>query len=366
MRKLILSCLVMILIFLCAPRQISLAQDAEKTPTPLPYDKLTVIDVQTLDITAKQAYLSPDGERIALIKEPSLCVYEIKTAHELCPDSQQTNPRTVSPASIKWSPDSTKVAFTENFIGFFDEPDVWIMDALNGNLTDLTDDNVVGMSQKQGASDFDLTLDWLPDGKSITFVRCAKGDPTCDSTKLENIVVATGKVVDIGTIGQLPGVSMDISPDGNHLAYVDGVMYRLWLADLDGKNMSQAPETNHGSVSFSADSQYVLSYLDSPTSTLSFSRIVEVSTAKLVLNHPQMRLLGWSPSGSGLAYKGKDEGGQNAGLYITDSPINEGHLVYKSPTLDSTAVNYGLQWAANNKLLVKDKSRFALIQLGIK
>ena len=42
--------------------------------------------------------------------------------------------------SIRWSPDSRYLAFTENFFRRFTEPDIWVLDTTTWNVTDITDD----------------------------------------------------------------------------------------------------------------------------------------------------------------------------------------------------------------------------------
>jgi Tol biopolymer transport system component len=42
---------------------------------------------------------------------------------------------------VVWSPDSTRIVFSEQTFVTFKDGDLWVMDAATGTLTNLTDDN---------------------------------------------------------------------------------------------------------------------------------------------------------------------------------------------------------------------------------
>src|SRR3954465_1540037 len=75
----------------------------------------------TLDLLAgpasTSAFLSPDGSQFAYIKGRDICIYTLAGEKGNCvtlDDDVHTDLETV-----RWSPDGTKLAFSENFIELF-------------------------------------------------------------------------------------------------------------------------------------------------------------------------------------------------------------------------------------------------------
>ncbi|MGH2531505.1 MAG: hypothetical protein ACRDJW_04270 [Thermomicrobiales bacterium] len=128
--------------------------------------------------------LSPDGQLLAA-RTPAegraehLCVYEVATlAGRACAnlDQQRT---ALADESVVWSPDSTKLAFSEEAFRYLVDGDLWLMDAASGELTNLTDDGFEGGLPFFGDDDeqpetpiyVDVLPAWAPDSQSITFSR---------------------------------------------------------------------------------------------------------------------------------------------------------------------------------------------------
>ena len=66
------------------------------------------------------------------------------------------------PYQLKWSPDSTQIAYSENPIQLGYESDIWVMNVADGTFTDLTQDDLTG-SWQTFVSDGTLpNLDYLP------------------------------------------------------------------------------------------------------------------------------------------------------------------------------------------------------------
>ena len=76
--------------------------------------KLDSIDDLDLPMTGS-LYLSPDGQRIAQTDGKDICLYSAAGTKQVC----STAPYGVDQNSLRWSPDSRYVAFTENFFMFF-------------------------------------------------------------------------------------------------------------------------------------------------------------------------------------------------------------------------------------------------------
>jgi hypothetical protein len=132
--------------------------------------------------------LSPDGTHLLRL-DSSLCVTALDGSGERCvsggphPDALRA----------QWSPDGTKIAFTDDFWRLLREPDVWVFDVRSGELKNLTDDGVdeLRLGERDPAATIDLLPSWSPDGK---FVRFARGYAGADTMSLMSIGLEGGEV----------------------------------------------------------------------------------------------------------------------------------------------------------------------------
>src|SRR5215218_3361305 len=92
--------------------------------------------------------LSPDGTTVVAGK-PSvgvdqLCTYDVATlAERACADLSVLDSG-LRIEDVVWSPDSAKIAFSEEAFQRYKDGDIWVMDAATGALSDLTDEGVRG------------------------------------------------------------------------------------------------------------------------------------------------------------------------------------------------------------------------------
>src|SRR5262245_7727545 len=76
--------------------------------------------------------LSPDARWLAVWRDPrdgadaAVCAYDAATLAEV--RCAATAAHSLDPSTAAWSPDGTRLAFTEFFSRFFVEPDVWVFD----------------------------------------------------------------------------------------------------------------------------------------------------------------------------------------------------------------------------------------------
>ena len=121
-----------------------------------------------------------------------------------------------------WSPDGTRVAYTSNASGDFQ--DIWVMDADGANQTRLT-----------MTPGFDAFPEWSPDGATIAF--------TSDRAALDDIWVmdADGGNPRRLTSGPRADERPDWSPDGASIAFAR--RGDIWIMDADGTDERPVSET---------------------------------------------------------------------------------------------------------------------------
>ncbi|HVO44277.1 MAG TPA: hypothetical protein VMT34_16735 [Aggregatilineales bacterium] len=349
---------------------------------------------QPLDLPQGDAYLSPDGMHIFLASAStsgpySLCVYSAAVEKESC----GTLPTSPDLFSIRWSPDSKWIAFTENFFLYFREPDIWVMDAQSGKVTDLTDDQIIKLdiSKIWSLPSIDVEPVWTPDSSQIVFIRYHGVPSASDPTKhdeqadLYRIAPTGGDPVQVGTFQYptgappFPTYVLTLSPDGKQIAYnVDALkpesaINGLWVADLDGKNARQVLNV-YGltDVAFSADGHFVLELNAlamsqfKPPWDQSSSLVVALdgdNPLTVDSDHPA-QWAAWSPSGASLAYiVAHSKQPEQDGLYVVDAPGKAGKEVvageFLPPAMPKANAIYRtlLHWASNDTVLVRDQDK---------
>ncbi len=109
------------------------------------------------------ALLSPDGSRLAIIMDDGsteLCIIEVETREDTCADIGVDSKGL---QGMEWSPDSTALAFTSEPLITGIDPDIWLMDALTGDVRNLTDDGSDVLTDVP----MDVWPGWTPDGDII-------------------------------------------------------------------------------------------------------------------------------------------------------------------------------------------------------
>jgi len=119
------------------------------------------------------ARLSPDGSQVAVLTSDGsteLCIREIESFEEICAEIGITS-RDLQ--TIRWSPDSSVLVFTSEPILTGVDTDIWMMDAVTGGVTNLTDDDTDILAEPGSA--MDVHPGWSPDG-DIIFQRYDRED----------------------------------------------------------------------------------------------------------------------------------------------------------------------------------------------
>lgn len=119
--------------------------------------------------------LSPNGALQAVYVGKQLCAY--RTATWTPVRCTKRLPFFIDDGNVRWSPDSTRLAYTENWELYAFDADIWVFDIATGKQRDLTDDHFTGPMlnpSKQGMPVYiDSTPTWSPAGDAIYFARTA-------------------------------------------------------------------------------------------------------------------------------------------------------------------------------------------------
>lgn len=131
-----------------------------------PYRALRSRDVEP---GGEFARLSPDGNWVAIMRfsaSTELCIQDIDSFDEICADIGFTS---VNLQTFTWSPDGSALVFTDEPIVTGSDSDIWMLDAVNGDVTNLTDDGTDVLAEP--GSSMDVQPGWSPDGSEIIFQR---------------------------------------------------------------------------------------------------------------------------------------------------------------------------------------------------
>jgi Tol biopolymer transport system component len=377
---------------------------ATPTPTPTPTQEpfaasgLEVVNVRPYDLMGAPArtsgYLSPDGTRFAHRNATLLCVYTLDGEQEVCsPDDEATQELVgaVDNETVRWSPDGQWLVFTTNSLTFFEDGDIWVMNAATGEVTNLTDDNFddIMFPEPEGPFFLDLGPIWSPDSAHVLFIRHngLQGAPY-----LYRVPVTGGDAEQLGwLLNPEAGIAswfMAVAPDGVSIAYnvhtggsenpVNGVYLYNPATRENRRLLENDPGRFPVSLSFSPDGRYLLvhEYSQERAQTMTTSpensaaRVISLESGEVQWVDPTRHVAGagWSPTGSALVYIVRDfEDETNSGLYLTDAPGEPGRQVFEGALIIPTSEQQQpLVWSRDNKVLVTQVETYtlALIEMG--
>jgi len=127
-----------------------------------------------------QMALSPDGNLLAWTHErEGICIYNFMTIEEEACTPFPTQYFDTHTA-LRWSPDSTSIALTENWLVNFIDSDVWLFEVATGVFINRTNDEVNGsvMGVEPEAYTIDVLPIWNPVTGDLYFFRYVRnGSP---------------------------------------------------------------------------------------------------------------------------------------------------------------------------------------------
>ncbi|MEP7292908.1 MAG: hypothetical protein ABI835_14085 [Chloroflexota bacterium] len=385
-----------------APAQINLTQTVQvaleqaltataqaATPAPVDAATLEVVSTTEIDLVAGPArtsvYLAPDGERFVYRAGNSLCLYAQDTTEPQCTELPAPM-SALDPDSVRWSPDSRTITFTENFFVMLVDADVWVWDTTADEVSDLTDDgsNHISFGSSDDWHDIDIAPTWLPDGR-IVFLRYSRVNDVIAPPEILVIAPDGSGLEKLGEIEMSAGFAvyaLDATED--HLFYNyflphDVPENGIWTSNLDGSNPEQIAQTEQqstpSSVSESPDGRYALITTQYPgfgdyRPEVSIAQVLDLESGEILLIDPERYVVsgGWSPDGSAFVYLVNDPSKvEESGLYITHTAGEAGRLLVAGRFLQGTAFQrQPLMWGANNTILLARApgSGIVIVKLG--
>jgi len=383
MRRLLLVCLLLILSLLLVMSPASAAGwTAEAT-------KLDLI----AGPMGTAAYLAPDGSRFAYLKAKELCTYSLAGVQGDCVTFDRDTH--IDADTVQWSPDSTKLTFTENFLTTFRDSDIWLYDTQTNSLKDVTPDpnhvkNVLSNDDPQVVFTVDLAPHWSSDSQSIYFIRYSFSKFSEIVPKFYRLNLVDGTVQPVSsalpkTNFRFSVYSFALSPDNSTMAYnldsqrsnQDGTWF-VDAATQEPKFVAAPPKDIHPwTYQFSSDSNFLLIIgLDikggfeqrEPEASPIYTLPVLGGQQQQVNTGTYVNSAGWGPQSSELAYTTFDQvNPDKEGLYITDTLGQSGNLVLPGRFVVPTPPNRTpILWAANNTILLSQAPDYKLVVVQLK
>ncbi len=348
----------------------------------------TVTAVDKLPLPAGDAFLAPDGSRIAWTDGNRVCLYSPSGKRQGCVAS--TNG--IDPNSLRWSPDIQHIAFTEG--GNLKEPDIWILDVNTQQLTNLTPDQATSITPGRFEGNWDLWPQWSSDSQRLLFVRYAGTDASKqDRPQLFTISADGGEPqllknipCSYSVMEVMPAWSTVDDSIGYNIGYVglsDQPDMGLWVVKANGQDAQHVlgvPEGNSGQmleVNFSADGRYLLMPYDylHVAGKLHEQRSLRIAAIDgggelPVASDDAAYFAMWAPHGSGLAYIVRGDSSrtvtkQPSGLYVVDKPGDHGKLIYEGKLWSPFKHAFARMpiWATNHTMLVRSDDSYLLMHL---
>lgn len=306
---------------------------------------------------------SPDGTHVLRLQGDP-CVLKADGSQGKCVDTEKVNPDL---ANATWSPDGTKLAFTDDFWRRFDEPDVWVLDVASGELRNLTDDGErkFSLGGDNERAMLDLLPSWSADGETIRFAR---GRAKAETVELMSVPAEGGEVSSLREVRCQPTMLVGLAWSTSRVAWTCGMNAgEVFLADHTGGDAERVLPAEEPQdrmlLSFSPDGSWLL--VDSLAQYANFGA-VEGGLAVAVPADggdpvPVAEGSGWptwSPTGHALAYVEMPNR-----LMVASTPGGEPRELRKTEQVLTALDGRRVDWTGDT-LLVSIDSEPTMLTLG--
>ncbi len=383
------------------------AQDA--TPAATPAGDIPNVTA-TREVTFEGQYLSmsPDGKWIATFdpEDDLLCALDAASLSQevATPESEASRScvsfdsygiHSIAEENVRWSPDSSRLAFTENGAIFLVDADIWVFTPETGDVVNLTDDGVEGSlmifrDDQRESLTMDLLPVWSPDGEQIAFARSPwNGD--WRGTQLMLVPAdGSGEADVIGEVAvDMPMIvyfGMGFSPDGGTLYFTraktdpDDSNNGVWEISLDTyafRHIAKRTDPERGYptlASVSPKGDQLLLYdalfagqfgpIDSPYALLDTE---SDDVEPLIASSPDEPLalvpvrVAYSPDGEWLVYSGTGTS-TASGLFLrpsSESGPGQDQLLFDNPNGEFQFS--GVSWGSNGTIFAQTSPQSGLI-----
>lgn len=358
------------------------------TPTTVPAAALSVLSTEEVGGESDLRYLtvSPDGRRIAAIGDGKVCIAQLgDPAERTCADGPDER---VDERNVTWSPDSQRLAFTEDFLRFLEESDIWTLDADSGETRDLTEDGPQPSPPHEALRGvIDLAPTWLPDGSALLFARTSGRD---GGTELWEMAVDGTEPRRVGSLADSPfavWVRMVVSRDGATVYFAvmgpqasgpDNGLYALDRQTGESRRVMSVDERRGSAapIAISADGGTILVYYPLALARFQpeagFVGLVDAQSGEsrpLTTEDPPdsfVTAATLSPDGTRLLYVLSESDG--ASLVVRDLEGGDAvtlHSVEEDRSLGLSAAGGGLVWTSRDTIwATAGPGSRLLLQLG--
>lgn len=215
-------------------------------------------ETTTLRAGGRGFVASPDGRSLAVVDGPKVCITSFDGGSKRC--AGETLPADIS--SIRWSPDSKRVVFTETYVDIGQNRAAFVVEAASGKLVTLTDDNPSGVDAPESDVVVDLFPSFTPDGVTVVFWRF-------------DLSAETATVMTVPATGGTPsGLATEVSIPGRAVAGRVTVLEQSIL--FSRKNSSDADRADIGIYRANRDGS-ALERIAGPTATQGVPEVRSVS-----------------------------------------------------------------------------------------
>ncbi|MCC7207313.1 MAG: PD40 domain-containing protein [Anaerolineae bacterium] len=331
------------------------------------------------------ALLAPNGERFVHFGE-QVCIYRVDGSQEACyttPEDMRINTE-----SVRWSPDSTRLAFMDNdLFRFFADTDIWTLDVNSGRFANLTDDGIVGgVILKQVDANLDYGPVWSPDGQDILFLRIVQTQGDTSPVTLYSIPADGGSAAAryvLSEYGRFRILGIALAPDGDTVAYFhdwrdseDAMWAGFWTFSLSNPNPQRLMMIDYFSLpnemAFSPDSANLLVTLRTGMAAADATAGPEAYPAWVVpVNGDapmaidaahRVRAAAWREGSTELAYIALELDNPDAsGLYIASGPGQLGQQALPGEWIGPMNQGDRMAWGANGVTLLAGRGGRPLV-----